>query len=125
MDATELKADSLFSHGDYRGCFTTLLESYTGCSLLTVPRPGRTAPLLLLACPPMAAKHCKDHGARRHLAVRGSDDGGGTWPYALVLQLGPSAYSDMALDPDGQTARDATPSATIDSHRHISATLPP
>lgn len=80
-----------------------LLDASTACSLLSIPMGDDNAQLILYSSPPMAAKHCGDHIARRHLTVRGSDDGGVTWPYALVIQSGPSAYSDMSLDRDGHT----------------------
>lgn len=38
---------------------------------------------------------------RQNLTVRASRDGGLTWPDALVLEPGPSAYSDLAVAPDG------------------------
>ena len=83
----------------------TLLESLTACSLLTIPggsRTTRTEPAhppshILYSCPPLPAKHKADHIARRHLTVRMSTDGGATWPYALLIEEGASAYSDMAV----------------------------
>lgn len=41
---------------------------------------------------------------RNNLTLRASLDEGGTWPVAKVLQEGPSAYSDLAVLPDGQLA---------------------
>jgi len=38
---------------------------------------------------------------RNHLTIRASTDEGKTWPTAKVLQNGPSAYSDLAVLPDG------------------------
>lgn len=38
---------------------------------------------------------------RQNLTVRASRDGGLTWPDAIVLEPGPSAYSDLAVAPDG------------------------
>lgn len=40
--------------------------------------------------------------SRTNLTVRGSRDDGQTWPYSKVLYPGPSAYSDLALLPDGR-----------------------
>jgi sialidase-1 len=40
-------------------------------------------------------------GGRNNLTVRLSYDEGETWPIAKVLQEGPSAYSDLAVLPDG------------------------
>ncbi len=41
---------------------------------------------------------------RRRMTVRASFDDGKTWPVARVLNPGPSAYSDLAVLPDGQIA---------------------
>ena len=38
---------------------------------------------------------------RQNLTLRASSDGGKTWPDALVLHPGPSAYSDLAASGDG------------------------
>jgi len=43
-------------------------------------------------------------GGRKNLTVRASYDEGKTWPVAKVLQEGPSAYSDLAVLPDGSIA---------------------
>ena len=39
--------------------------------------------------------------ARVNMTVRLSTDGGKTWPYSQVLYPGPSAYSNLAVLPDG------------------------
>lgn len=39
---------------------------------------------------------------RERMTVRGSTDGGRTWPFARTLHSGPSAYSDLATTADGQ-----------------------
>lgn len=39
--------------------------------------------------------------ARERLTVRLSRDGGHSWPIARILHLGPAAYSDLAVLPDG------------------------
>ena len=39
--------------------------------------------------------------ARADMTIRASDDGGETWPLASVVFAGPSAYSDLAVTPDG------------------------
>ena len=41
---------------------------------------------------------------RNNLTIRLSEDEGKSWPVARVLQRGPSAYSDLALLPDGRVA---------------------
>ena len=38
---------------------------------------------------------------RQNLTVRASRDGGHTWPDSVVVEPGPSAYSDLAVLPDG------------------------
>lgn len=38
---------------------------------------------------------------RERLTVRWSPDGGRTWPFARVLNEGPSGYSDLAALPGG------------------------
>ena len=82
----------------------TLLVTLTNPSLLLVPRPGSpNRPYLLFANHPLPARHCKDHIARRHLTVRLSEDEGVTWPHALVIEVGTSGYSDLALGADGKT----------------------
>ena len=41
------------------------------------------------------------HSSRRNLTIHLSRDGGTTWPVSRVLEPGPSAYSDLAILPDG------------------------
>jgi sialidase-1 len=36
-----------------------------------------------------------------NVTIKLSEDGGRTWPVSRVLQPGPSAYSDLAVLPDG------------------------
>jgi sialidase-1 len=43
----------------------------------------------------------REHSARRDVTIRVSYDDGLTWPIARCLQPGPSAYSDLAVLPDG------------------------
>jgi sialidase-1 len=43
----------------------------------------------------------REHSARRDLTIRISHDDGQTWPKSRRLQAGPSAYSDLAVLPDG------------------------
>jgi sialidase-1 len=40
--------------------------------------------------------------ARTHMTVRLSYDGGETWPVARLIDSGPSAYSDLVMQGDGQ-----------------------
>ena len=41
---------------------------------------------------------------RQNLTIRASRDGGKTWPEVRTLQFGPSAYSDLAVLPNGTVA---------------------
>jgi len=43
----------------------------------------------------------REHFARRDLTIHLSGDDGKTWPVQKTLQAGPSAYSDLAVLPDG------------------------
>ena len=38
---------------------------------------------------------------RKNLSIKLSEDDGKTWPVNKVLEAGPSAYSDLAVMPDG------------------------
>lgn len=40
-------------------------------------------------------------GKRENLSIKLSRDDGQTWPVSKVLDSGPSAYSDLAVLPDG------------------------
>ncbi len=84
-------------HGD-------LPEPVCMAGLVTHPaRPG----LMVVSCPDSLARD--DAGAeipagrakRRNLTLRVSLDDGRTWPHIRVLEPGPSAYSDLAVLPDG------------------------
>ena len=72
-----------------------------GCMAGLVLAPGRTAdsPARLL----FSGVYTTDrrHSARRDLTLHISLDGGRTWPSAKLVQRGPSAYSDLAVLPDG------------------------
>ena len=43
----------------------------------------------------------REHSARRNVTISLSRDNGKTWPTIKTLQPGPSAYSDLAVLPDG------------------------
>ena len=45
-----------------------------------------------------------DRESRKNLTLRASHDDGSTWPSSMVLEAGPSAYSDLAVLPDGRIA---------------------
>ncbi len=55
-------------------------------------------PLLLFSSPRTIER---EHSARRDVTIKLSRDDGKTWPIAKTLQSGPSAYSDLAVLPDG------------------------
>ncbi len=40
-------------------------------------------------------------GKRQNLTIKLSRDDGATWPVSKTLEAGPSAYSDLAVLPDG------------------------
>ena len=76
-----------------------LLES--GCMAALLSHPGTAqvpGPVLLFANP-----HTTDrpHSKRRDLTIQLSRDRGRSWPVKRLLQPGPSAYSDLAVLPDG------------------------
>lgn len=85
-----------------------LLEPVCMSGLLAYPNVGDGRTRLLFSNPdtldPDAGKATARPGerrARRNLAVKLSYDDGATWPVARVLEPGPSAYSDLAVLPDG------------------------
>lgn len=53
----------------------------------------------LLFSNPNTTKH--ENQDRENVTVKASQDGGKTWPVSRLLQPGPSAYSDLAVLPDG------------------------
>jgi sialidase-1 len=73
----------------------TLIEPICQASLIAVDAPdGADGPTLIFSNP--ASKE-----ARRNMTVRVSRDGGKSWPVAIPVDPGPSAYSCMAALPDG------------------------
>ena len=73
-----------------------------GCMAGFVRHPGTDAfpgPLLLHSAPDTDDRA---HSARRDLTVWASRDDGLTWPVHRLLRAGPSAYSDLAVLPDGR-----------------------
>lgn len=72
-----------------------------GCMAGLVSHPGfggRQKPFLLFSNPHTTERAHKD---RVDVTIKFSEDGGRTWPVSKVLQPGPSAYSDLAVLPDG------------------------
>lgn len=63
--------------------------------------PGNDAllgPLLLFSNPHTTKRK---HSARHDVSIHISQDDGNTWPLSKIIQPGPSAYSDIAVLPDG------------------------
>jgi sialidase-1 len=72
-----------------------------GCMAGIIAHPGNSTlsgPLVLFSNPHTTAR---EHSARRDVTIKLSRDGGMTWPVKKTLQPGPSAYSDLAVLPDG------------------------
>ncbi|HNQ87588.1 MAG TPA: sialidase family protein [Verrucomicrobiota bacterium] len=72
-----------------------------GCMAGIVSHPGmadRKTPFLLFSNPHTTKRAHRD---RVDLTIKLSEDGGRTWPVSRILQPGPSAYSDLAVLPDG------------------------
>jgi sialidase-1 len=72
-----------------------------GCMAGIVSHPGsasRQQSFLLFSNPDTTQRAHKD---RVNISIKVSEDGGRTWPVSKLLQPGPSAYSDLAVLPDG------------------------
>ena len=72
-----------------------------GCMAGITAHPGTSTvkgPLLLFSHPHTTDR---EHAARRDVTIHLSRDDGKTWPVSRTLQPGPSAYSDLAVLPDG------------------------
>ncbi len=72
-----------------------------GCMAGMVSHPGTEKtrkPFLLFSNPDTTDR---PHSARRNVAIKLSYDDGQTWPVSKILEPGPSAYSDLAVLPDG------------------------
>ena len=73
-------------------------------SIVAYPQSPGT---LLFSNPHTVALDKKKHeipagrGLRRNLSIKLSHDDGKTWPINRTLEAGPSAYSDLAVMPDG------------------------
>jgi iduronate 2-sulfatase len=72
-----------------------------GCMAGIVAHPGGDGSLgpVLLFSNPHTTK--RKHSARHDVTIKLSRDGGLTWPTQKLLEDGPSAYSDLAVLPDG------------------------
>lgn len=76
-----------------------LLEPGCMAGMVSHPGTGEAKKPLLLFSNPHTAK--QDHKDRVNVSIHASEDGGRTWPVSKLLQPGPSAYSDLAVLPDG------------------------
>ena len=73
-----------------------LVEPICQASVLAYPDETRpTSPIILFANPASASE-------RVNMTVRGSYDEGASWEGQITLRAGPSAYSDLAVAPDGR-----------------------
>jgi sialidase-1 len=91
-----------------------------GCMAGVVSHPGTmetNKPLLLFSNPDTTKRGHKD---RMNVTIKLSRDGGLTWPVSKLLQPGPSAYSDLAVLPDGTILcfyESGTPEAALKHRR--------
>lgn len=72
-----------------------------GCMAGIASHPGSAAvpgAVLLFSNPHTTER---EHSSRRDVSIKLSRDDGRTWPVSKTLQPGPSAYSDLAVLPDG------------------------
>ena len=65
------------------------------------PRKGSQTALLFSNPDTASSPPVKSHYPRRRLTVRASFDEGKTWPASRLIDAGSSAYSDLAVLPDG------------------------
>ncbi len=95
-----------------------LLEPGCMAGLVSHPGTGGTNRALLLFSHPNTAE--RDHKARANVTIHASADSGKTWPVSRLLQAGPSAYSDLAVLPDGTVLcfyESGTPEAAVKHKR--------
>ena len=91
-----------------------------GCMAGLVSHPGtaeKRKPFLLFSYPDTTTR---DHKDRVNVTIKLSEDGGRTWPVSKLLQSGPSAYSDLAVLPDGTILcfyESGTPEAALKHRR--------
>ena len=74
-----------------------LIEPICQASIRRYSWPEGGGDRILFSNPAHAAQRC-------NMTVRLSEDGGRSWPYARCLHPGPSAYSCLAVLPDGEVA---------------------
>jgi len=73
-----------------------LVEPICQASIVAYKNDERAAGSTLLFANPASASE------RVNMTLRGSRDEGATWPGQIALNAGPSAYSDLAVAPDGR-----------------------
>ena len=69
---------------------------------LELPDPSDNGSLTLLSDGSIICSHNHDEDLRKNLVIKRSFDGGVTWPEALIVEAGSSAYSSCAQLSDGQ-----------------------
>jgi sialidase-1 len=86
--------DDLYEPVCMAGLVSVLQESNDGEQLLLFSNPNSG---------PQAQGYMPEWGdrTRRNLTLRISRDSGASWDDGLVIEAGPSAYSDLAISPDG------------------------
>ncbi len=95
-----------------------LLEPGCMAGMVSHPGIGEAKKPLLLFSNPHTTK--PDHKDRVNVSIHASEDGGRTWPVSKLLQPGPSAYSDLAVLPDGMILcfyESGTPEAALKHKR--------
>ena len=73
-----------------------LIEPICQASIIGYPTEGQTDSQLLLFANPASMTQ------RANMTLRASPDEGETWSSQITLHAGPSAYSDLAMAPDGR-----------------------
>jgi sialidase-1 len=96
VSATSPNGASQWSEPEF---LADLLEPGCMAGLVTHPgTPDAPKPVLLFSNPYTTERAHQD---RMDVSIQLSEDGGRSWPVRRVLQPGPSAYSDLAVLPDG------------------------
>jgi sialidase-1 len=80
--------------------FDEILEPGCMAGLTSLPADGSHSNPWLLYSAPYTTE--RSHQDRRNLTIYVSQDDGKTWPIRKLLYDGPSAYSDLAVLPNGQ-----------------------
>lgn len=80
--------------------FDEILEPGCMAGMVSIPGDGSNSQPWLLYSAPYTTE--REHKERRNVTIYASQDDGKTWPIRKELYDGPSAYSDLAVLPDGQ-----------------------